>query len=48
MLRNGSLQADFGSEMLICGCSEGKKHNLTCREMDDERLECVVVVVVVV
>ena len=48
MVRNGSLQADFGSEMLICGWSEVKEHNVTCREMDDERLECVVVVVVVV
>ena len=46
MVRNGSLQVDFGSEMLICGWSEVKAHNVTCREMDEERLECVVVVVV--
>ena len=29
MLRNGYLQADFGSEMLICGWSEVKEHNVT-------------------
>ena len=45
MIRNGSLQVDFGSEMLSCGWSEVKEHNVTCREMVDERLECVVVVV---
>ena len=44
MVRKESLQADFGSEMLICGWSEVKEHNVTSREIDDERLECVVVV----
>ena len=47
MVRNGSLQVGFGAEMQRCGRGNVKDQNVTCREMNDERVESVVVMVLV-
>ena len=48
MTRNGNLHVGFGAEVQRCGSVEVKVQNVTCRGMKHERLEWVVVVVLVV
>ena len=45
--RNGNLHVGFGAEMQRCRGGNVKEQNVTCREMNDERVESVGVMVVV-